>query len=92
MTMGGAFGVERQDGTSSFFVDDVARVDIDIAVINDGNWHQVVGVADSTAGLLRLYVDGIELAIGAYDGPLKAVNPTPLCQLPGARAVDVWTS
>jgi hypothetical protein len=54
--------------TFSFFVDDSERVDIDIAEINDGNWHQVVGVADSTAGLLRLYVDGIERATGAYDG------------------------
>jgi hypothetical protein len=54
--------------TFSFFVDDVQRVDIDIAEINDGSWHHVVGVADSSAGLLRLYVDGVERATSAYDG------------------------
>jgi alpha-tubulin suppressor-like RCC1 family protein len=31
-----------------------------LALVNDGFWHHVVGVADATAGEVRIYVDGIE--------------------------------
>gem|GEM_PF-2954923 len=31
------------------------------SVINDGSWHHVVGVRDSTNGVNRLYVDGAEV-------------------------------
>ena len=51
-----------------FFVDDTQSVIVPLALITDGFWHHVVGVADSTAGLLRIYVDGLLRNSAPYTG------------------------
>ncbi|HEY4415333.1 MAG TPA: LamG-like jellyroll fold domain-containing protein [Verrucomicrobiae bacterium] len=42
----------------------------------DGNWHHLVGVCDSTAQMLTLYIDGISQAQAAISGTggIKAAN------------------
>jgi len=40
-------------------------------------WHHLVGVRDSAAGLLRLYVDGVQVDTAAC-GPGVAASPQPL--------------
>ena len=52
----------------AFFVDDTQSVVAPLALITDGFWHHVVGVADSTAGLLRIYVDGLLANSTPYTG------------------------
>ncbi len=52
----------------AFFVDDTQSVIAPLALITDGFWHHVVGVADSTAGLLRIYVDGLLRNSAPYTG------------------------
>lgn len=52
----------------AFFVDDTQSVIAPLALITDGFWHHVVGVADSTAGLLRIYVDGLLANSTPYTG------------------------
>jgi hypothetical protein len=54
--------------TFSFYVDSTENVGISLSLVNDDQWHHVVGVADASAGLLRLYLDGTERATAAYDG------------------------
>ena len=51
-----------------FFVDDTQSVIVPLGLITDGFWHHVVGVADSTAGLLRIYVDGLLRNSAPYTG------------------------
>lgn len=41
----------------------------------DGEWHHIVGVSDSAAGLTAFYVDGVEIAIGAAPN-LQNKRPT----------------
>jgi hypothetical protein len=54
--------------TFNFIVDNGQGVSISLGLVNDGPWHHVVGVADASAGLLRLYVDGTQQATAAYTG------------------------
>jgi hypothetical protein len=54
--------------TFVFYVDSTQHVDINLNIISDGEWHYVVGIADSVNSQLRLYVDGVEEGTAAYDG------------------------
>ncbi|MHA2380053.1 MAG: DUF2341 domain-containing protein, partial [Candidatus Thorarchaeota archaeon] len=54
--------------TLSFFVDDTQTVSTLYSLINDGNWHHVVGVADAAAGELRIIVDGTVRNTASYTG------------------------
>jgi cellulose synthase/poly-beta-1,6-N-acetylglucosamine synthase-like glycosyltransferase len=56
------------DTSIAFYVDGSQNVTADLGLINDGSWHYVVGVADVTSGLLRLYVDGSQQNAAAYSG------------------------
>jgi len=48
--------------------------------VNDGNWHHVVGVAETTNNKLRLYCDGSEVGSGnSYDG--TGCSPTTNLQI-----------
>jgi hypothetical protein len=40
----------------------------------DGNWHHVVGVADSSNLILKLYVDGNLVATSSYGGSTQIGN------------------
>ena len=53
----------------NFGVDGGPTVAAALGLVNDGLWHHVVGVNDTSANLLRIYVDGIERATNAYTGP-----------------------
>ena len=52
----------------AFYVDGSQNVTAGMALINDGFWHHVVGVADVTNSLLRIYVDGTQANTAAYSG------------------------
>jgi hypothetical protein len=52
----------------AFYVDDLQTVNTDLSLINDGLWHHVMGVADVSNSLLRIYVDGIQRNTAAYSG------------------------
>lgn len=54
------FSVRDNTGTVTFFVDSAT-------VLNDGEWHHVVGVRDAVANKLHIYVDG------ALEGSVNAV-------------------
>ncbi|MHA1966063.1 MAG: LamG-like jellyroll fold domain-containing protein, partial [Candidatus Thorarchaeota archaeon] len=54
--------------TLAFYVDNTQSVTTSLSWINDGNWHHVVGLANSTSGNLFLYIDGIERGNDAYSG------------------------
>ncbi len=57
------------DTAFNFDVDaNTEGVSVGLGLIDDGAWHQVVGVADAGAGLLRLYVDGTQINTSPYDG------------------------
>ncbi|MHA2246256.1 MAG: DUF2341 domain-containing protein [Candidatus Hodarchaeales archaeon] len=59
----------KLDGSNiAFFVDDTQNVQASLSFINDNNWHYVVGVADSSNSLLRIYIDGIQRNTASYDG------------------------
>ena len=52
----------------AFYVDGSQNVTASLALINDGVWHHVVGVADVSNSLLRIYVDGTQANTAAYSG------------------------
>jgi hypothetical protein len=52
----------------AFYVDDTQSVTADLSLINDGLWHHIMGVADVSNSLLRIYVDGIQRNTEAYSG------------------------
>ncbi|MHA2271974.1 MAG: DUF2341 domain-containing protein [Candidatus Hodarchaeales archaeon] len=52
----------------AFYVDDTQSVTTNLNLINDGDWHYIVGVADAANSLLRIYVDGIEKNTNNYGG------------------------
>jgi len=54
--------------TLAFYVDNTQSVTASFSLVNDGYWHHVAGVADSDAGQLLLYVDGIERGNAPYSG------------------------
>jgi hypothetical protein len=55
--------------------------DIDVA---DGNWHHFVMVADKSADIVRLYMDGVELSITtSSSGPWPVLNNTDPLQIGG---------
>ncbi|MHA2092364.1 MAG: DUF2341 domain-containing protein, partial [Candidatus Kariarchaeaceae archaeon] len=56
------------DTTFAFYVDEIQSVSIGLSKVNDGNWHHVVGVADSDNGSLKIFVDGVEENTASYDG------------------------
>ncbi len=45
-------------------------------VVKASRWHHVAGVRDAKAGLLRVYVDGVERATGPAGGPPKTSRET----------------
>ncbi len=52
----------------AFFVNNTESVVTSLALISDGFWHHVVGVADSASGLLRIYTDGQQRNTAPYGG------------------------
>ncbi len=50
--------------------------------INDGAWHHVAAVVDSTSGTLNLYVDGVLDASQAHNGPLDGFGNIPDAEQP----------
>ncbi|MHA2030109.1 MAG: LamG-like jellyroll fold domain-containing protein, partial [Candidatus Kariarchaeaceae archaeon] len=57
----------KLDGSNfAFYVDDTQSVQIALSNLNDGQWHFVVGVADSST--IKLYVDGSEINSAPYSG------------------------
>ncbi|MFX1552263.1 MAG: DUF2341 domain-containing protein, partial [Promethearchaeota archaeon] len=52
----------------AFYVDSTQNVLMNLNLVNDNNWHYVVGVADSTNSLLRIYLDGVQRNTAAYSG------------------------
>ncbi|MFW9813894.1 MAG: DUF2341 domain-containing protein [Candidatus Thorarchaeota archaeon] len=59
----------KLDGsTLAFYVDNTQSVTAPLSWISDGNWHHIVGVADSLGGDLLLYIDGIERGNALYSG------------------------
>ncbi|MFX0167012.1 MAG: DUF2341 domain-containing protein, partial [Candidatus Hodarchaeota archaeon] len=58
----------------AFYVDSNQNVSINLNLINDNNWHYVVGVADSTNSLLRIYLDGIQRNTASYSGSSQTGN------------------
>ncbi len=54
--------------TLAFYVDNMQSVTASLSYVNDGDWHHVVGVANSGTGNLLLYIDGIERGNAAYSG------------------------
>ena len=71
--------------TFSFYIDSSQHVDISLSKINDGDWHYVVGIADSTNNQLKLYVDGNEEGTASYDGfSVTGTSNLYIGQSPGA--------
>lgn len=66
----------------TFFVNDTETVIASLGLITDGSWHHVVGVADSTAGLLRIYTDGEQRNTAPYSGTTQT----------GANALHIGNS
>ncbi|MFW9773882.1 MAG: DUF2341 domain-containing protein, partial [Candidatus Thorarchaeota archaeon] len=58
----------------AFYVDANQEVTMNLNLINDNNWHYVVGVADSTNSLLRIYLDGIQRNTNSYSGSSQTGN------------------
>jgi hypothetical protein len=56
------------DTSIALYVDDTQNVTTNLSLISNGSWHYVVGVADVTNSLLRIYVDGTQRNSAAYDG------------------------
>ncbi|MFW9961870.1 MAG: LamG-like jellyroll fold domain-containing protein, partial [Candidatus Thorarchaeota archaeon] len=54
--------------TLAFFIDNTQNVTTSLSLVNDGDWHHVVGVASAGSGQLLLYVDGVERASAPYSG------------------------
>ncbi|MHA2282401.1 MAG: DUF2341 domain-containing protein [Promethearchaeota archaeon] len=58
----------------AFYVDSNQNVKMNLNLIWDNNWHYVVGVADSTSSLLRIYLDGTQRNTASYSGSSKTGN------------------
>ena len=59
----------KLDGTTlAFFVDNTQSVTAPLSLVNDGEWHHIVGVANSISGNLFLYVDGVQRNSASYSG------------------------
>jgi hypothetical protein len=58
----------------AFYVDANQDVKMNLNLIRDNNWHYVVGVADSTNSLLRIYLDGIQRNTASYSGSSQTGN------------------
>jgi hypothetical protein len=56
------------------YVDATQGVTTNLSLINNGTWHQVVGVADAANNLLRIYVDGTQRNSAAYSGTSQTGN------------------
>ncbi|MGD9395580.1 MAG: DUF2341 domain-containing protein, partial [Candidatus Thorarchaeota archaeon] len=56
------------DSTLAFYVDNTQSVTASLSLVNDGEWHHVVGVANSGTSELLLYVDGVERGSALYSG------------------------
>ncbi|MHA2132125.1 MAG: DUF2341 domain-containing protein, partial [Promethearchaeota archaeon] len=52
----------------AFYVNNTEYVTVDLNLINDGKWHYITGVADSSNNLLRFYIDGVEINNSYYTG------------------------
>lgn len=62
------------NSTYNFYVDGSQTVAVGVGLISDGFWHHVVGVADAASGLLRFYVDAVQLNTAAYTGTSRTGN------------------
>jgi hypothetical protein len=59
----------KLDGsTLAFYVDNTQSVTASLSLVNDGDWHHVVGVANAMSEDLLLYVDGVERGSASYSG------------------------
>ncbi|MHA2405097.1 MAG: LamG domain-containing protein, partial [Candidatus Kariarchaeaceae archaeon] len=78
------------DTTFAFYVDETQSVTIGLSKVNDGNWHHVVGVADSDDGSLKIFVDGVEENTASYDGSsVTGSSPLYFGQNPG-EVLQEW--
>ncbi len=68
-----AYGVSLYGGGYEFVLQDTDgydRVRATVGGYNDGNWHQYVGVANSTSGIFSLYIDGSFIGSKSYNGTI----------------------
>lgn len=59
------------DGGAMFYQAYPNPVSVDLG-LNDGNWHQLVGVHDLVGNQARLYVDGVLRGTTAFDGLIES--------------------
>ena len=77
-------GIGMIDDVARFFIVDDAGI-FDAAtgiqgttIINDGQWHHIAGVRDTSVGEMRLFVDGVlEASLPDTTGTFLEVNPVP---------------
>ena len=71
-------GIGMIDNVARFFlVDDTGNFAViqGATIINDGQWHHIAGVRDSSAGEARLFVDGVlEASLADTTGTFLEVN------------------
>lgn len=69
------FGLHLQGGRVALWLNGLT-VATSAALVNDDQWHHLVGVVDRATGQAQLYVDGALAGGGAFDGALfTARNP-----------------
>ena len=77
--------------TLAFYVDSTQSVTASLSLVNDGNWHHVVGVANAVSGNLFLYVDGIERASASYSGSSQTgTSVLQIANNPGTAFIQEW--
>jgi len=64
-------------GGSGFASPTVSETPISTTPVNDGNWHQIVGVHDAATGSKKIYVDGSPLEDIKSVQPVTANNSAP---------------
>ncbi|MEJ2248442.1 MAG: DUF2341 domain-containing protein [Candidatus Lokiarchaeota archaeon] len=52
----------------AFFVNENEKVVADLNLVNDGEWHYIVGIADSSTNQLIIFVDGVKENTKSYSG------------------------
>ncbi len=81
----------KLDATSmAFGIDGGPNANCLLTFVNDGAWHHVVGVADASAGQIRIYVDGVERGNNpSYDGASETgTSEVRIGRSPGATLQD----
>jgi len=74
-------------GSFHLYQSDNPQLDSGNRNINDGQWHQIVGVRDSSANQIRLYVDGQRVPTASSTGSLVSIIDTPAPFLIGGAVV-----